>query len=116
MRTRTACVIVALVLCASASAAKEFRGSPTAKELAWIEHNMDLLRTQLKDGESSRFRNTFVSYKLNGKTPVVCGEVNSKNSFGAFGGFQGWIGGGPVGQFLAEQVSDFSDLWNQLCS
>lgn len=39
---------------------------------------------QLKDGESAKFRNVTVAPL--GK--VVCGEVNSKNAFGAYSGFE----------------------------
>jgi hypothetical protein len=42
----------------------------------------------LKDCESARFRNEVIKTIHNGQTTVVCGEVNAKNSFGGYTGFQ----------------------------
>jgi hypothetical protein len=45
----------------------------------------------LKDPDSAKFRNMrFVKY--NGRT-VVCGEVNSKNSYGGYVGFENFVAG-----------------------
>jgi hypothetical protein len=80
MRGIGAVAAIALLL-ASAGATGGTRLS--GQELAWIERNKDQLRGQLKDGDSAKFRNVTVSYKMNGKMPIVCGEVSSRNSFGA---------------------------------
>lgn len=49
------------------------------------------IKKRLKDPESAQFRN---SAFYNSKVPVVCGEVNSKNGFGGYTGFQRFIRNG----------------------
>lgn len=44
----------------------------------------------LKDPESARFRNLFKFVGSRGATRV-CGEINAKNSYGAYGGFQRFV-------------------------
>ena len=47
---------------------------------------------------------------------MTCGEVNSKNSFGAYTGFQKFVSAGkPELTFLQEQVPDFEIVWDRLC-
>ncbi|AVS91419.1 hypothetical protein C8246_05925 [Paracidovorax avenae] len=67
----------------------------------------------LKDPNSAQFRD--IKYKPNKGGWTMCGEVNAKNSFGAFTGFQRFYGVvstpsgkanywvGPVGE-IAEQM------------
>lgn len=69
------------------------------------------VRTLLKDGDSAKFRN---QYKM-------CGEVNSKNSFGAYTGFTKYIVTDDK-TFFEEEYRDelgqaaFSDMWNSVCN
>jgi len=111
--TATLIGIAALVVASTAAAGQRLSG----QEIAWIERNKDHVRARLKDGDAAKFRNIRISYKLNGTTPIVCGEVNSRNSFGAYVGFQGWIGAGSVGQYLAADMApgEFPKLWRQFC-
>ncbi|MHA3048654.1 hypothetical protein [Acinetobacter sp. ANC 4639] len=51
------------------------------KEQAEIKATEDAVRYYLKDGESARFRNVIKN----------CGEVNAKNSWGAYSGFSRFI-------------------------
>jgi len=84
------------------------------KEEAWIDAGKDSVRAKLKDGGSAEFRNVFFSQK--GGVPVSCGEVNSKNSFGAFGGFQRYIAtNSPATTYIEEQVQGFEKSWQQFC-
>lgn len=48
------------------------------------------LKRGLKDGDSATFRDEFVS-ELEGGAQMLCGEVNSKNSFGGYTGFKRFI-------------------------
>lgn len=64
---------------------------------------------QLKDPASANFRNQF----------GLCGEVNSKNSYGGFNGFQSFIAAGP-GAVIFEtddtmKRSEFVKAWNLVC-
>lgn len=47
-----------------------------------VEAAKDLVRSKLRDPASARFRNVQWGYSH------VCGEVNSRNGFGGYGGFQ----------------------------
>lgn len=61
---------------------------PAEKILKKVE---EMVTYGLKDPESSRFRNLrFVKYE--GRV-VVCGEVNAKNSYGGYVGFENFIAG-----------------------
>ena len=53
---------------------------------SWQRDAQTGVRYVLKDGESAQFRNLY-------RNPggQVCGEVNSKNSFGAYTGFEGFM-------------------------
>ena len=90
----------------------------TAKQAAWMAIGKDAVRAKLKDPDSATFRNVrFHKAILEGKpTPVTCGEVNSKNGFGGFSGFQRFIsGGGAATTFLEEEVEDFANAWTMMC-
>ncbi len=41
---------------------------------------------QLRDPESTRFRSVHL-VRFHGKSPVICGELNTKNGFGGYTGF-----------------------------
>lgn len=56
---------------------------------AEIEILRDGMESRLKDAESARFRN--VRFGAGEHKEVVCGEVNSKNSYGAYAGFTSFI-------------------------
>jgi hypothetical protein len=64
------------------------RALPPSEVLRKVQ---ELLVYGLKDPESAKFRNLrFVKY--NGRT-LVCGELNAKNSFGGYVGFESFIAG-----------------------
>lgn len=58
-----------------------------AVEAKLIGAGQDRIASSLKDPESARFRNVFVSPR--GR--AVCGEVNAKNSMGGYVGFKRFI-------------------------
>lgn len=71
----------------------------------------ELIKTKLKDADSAKFQN--VELKNNG-IKIVCGEVNSKNSFGAYSGFQRFVSS-ALGSYLEENVTDFDAVWDKYC-
>ncbi len=96
---------------------KEFyKKTLDSKKIAWMDKGMDAVKSKLKDGDSAKFRNVYFIRGTKG-IPVSCGEVNSKNSFGAYSGFQRFVSGGDVRlTFLEEEVSDdFGNAWKTLC-
>jgi len=74
------------------------------------------MKQRLKDPESAQFSGVAV-VRVSGK-PVVCGEVNARNSFGGFTGRKGFVmpkGGVVIGE---EDLpgADWANLWNQSCT
>lgn len=71
----------------------------------------NIVRGTLKDGDSAKFRNQW----------ELCGEVNAKNSFGAYTGFQRYIMTKEKIYFENEYNSDqrsieaFNQLWDSDC-
>ena len=101
----------------SSKSGKEFyKKTIDSKKIAWMDKGMNAVKSKLKDGDSAKFRNVYFIRGTKG-IPVSCGEVNSKNSFGAYSGFQRFVSGGDVGlTFLEEEVSDdFGNVWKTLC-
>jgi hypothetical protein len=86
------------------------------KQQSWIRVGKDSVRSKLKDGDSAKFQNVFFNQSKDG-VPVSCGQVNSKNGFGAYGGYQRYIATNRADlTFLEEQVSDFQIAWNRFCT
>lgn len=67
------------------------------------------VRALLKDPSSAEFRN------MNG----MCGEVNSKNSFGAYTGFVRFIGTPDItvieGENPQVDQATFNEVWKKMC-
>jgi hypothetical protein len=105
--------LLAIIL--SATALTAYAGDDLGKQQMWISAGKDAVRAKLKDGDSAKFQNTYFNRGRDG-IPMSCGQVNSKNGFGAYGGYQRYISGGrPELTFLEEQVSDFHNAWNRFC-
>jgi len=78
----------------------------------------DHVKEILKDPDSAKFRNVGVIIPKvldTEKSGVVCGEVNSKNSFGGYVGFTNFvvIAGLPA---IDDRSSGFVHLWNKQCA
>ncbi|KWV91732.1 hypothetical protein [Erythrobacter sp. YT30] len=89
-----------------------------SKQQYWIIQSHDAIKARLRDPSSAKFRNS--RFYSGGGTPITCGEVNAKNAFGGFTGYERFIATGPVGD-LAFIASDFAEgdnidnVWNKLC-
>ena len=85
------CLIAALAVNSAAHAQDLAVFAAKAKEnLTW----------DFKDPEAARFRGLFVSRM--GDALILCGEVNAKNSYGAYIGFR---------RFRASDDRNFQDIW-----
>jgi len=64
------------------------------------------VRESLKDASSAKFRNV----KFHKDSGIVCGEVNAKNSYGGYSGYQYFIsiGGNPI-------MDVHPELYNKKC-
>ena len=71
-----------------------------------IEASKDGVSSLLKDPKSAVFQN--VGY-VDHLTPAVCGQANSRNSFGGMTGFQRFIARGETMVLLERQSDDFYD-------
>ncbi|HEY9566927.1 MAG TPA: hypothetical protein VIR38_02455 [Thalassobaculum sp.] len=105
----------AALAAASPAAGKDYYDkSRDVKRIAWMDRGMDMVRSILKDGDSAKFRGVFFSD--GGGVPTSCGEVNAKNAFGGYRGFQRFMSAGSTElTFIEEQVTDFGTVWAKFC-
>lgn len=70
------------------------------------------VKSQLRDPNSANFKNQFIGNKGD-----VCGEVNSKNGFGGYTGFQRYavLNGSVVIEGGNLDSSGFSSIWASYC-
>jgi hypothetical protein len=74
------------------------------------------LEAALKDPDSAKYRNLFVS-RISGGGLALCGEVNSKNGFGGYTGFKGFTvmpGDGAIAIIEDEETGMGADFDAQL--
>lgn len=77
-----------------------------------INKAKEAVKYHLKDPSSAQFRNVRLT------AYAVCGEVNSKNSYGAMTGYLPFMsGGGANNTFFPNNFSngEFEKTWNQAC-
>lgn len=89
-----------------------------AQQQLWIARTQRAVKAQMRDPDSVRFRNTRFRI-FQGKTPMVCGEINAKNGFGGSTGYQRFIASGEnFGPVLEEMMSpgEFARSWNEICA
>lgn len=89
-----------------------------SKQALWIVKSHGAIKSRLRDPGSADFRNS--RFYSGGPVPVVCGEVNSKNGFGGYSGFQRFIASGddPNIAFLASDMAagdSINNVWDKLC-
>jgi hypothetical protein len=56
-----------------------------------VERYKDVLAHSLKDPTSVQFRDVYVAQRSVAGQPALCGEVNGKNSYGGYVGFQRFV-------------------------
>ncbi len=85
------------------------------QKIAWMDKGKEAVKLKLKDPSSAQFKDVYFHRGAN-NVPMTCGEVNSKNSYGGYNGYQKFISAGnPDLTFLEEQVKDFYTVWNRFC-
>lgn len=109
-------VMIAGSMIAFAGASEAYDRTTDAKKIAWMDRGKAAVREKVKDPESAVFRQVFFQAGKDG-IPMTCGEVNARNGFGGFAGFQRFISAGRSElTFLEEQVEDFDVIWDRFCS
>lgn len=85
-------------------------------QMRWIVLGEEAVTARLRDPGSSSFRNIFFS-RGKDKIPMTCGQVNSKNGFGGYTGYQSFVSAGQADlTFLEHEVTDFQVIWKRYCS
>lgn len=86
------------------------------KQQQWIRIGKDAVRAKLKDSGSAKFKDVYF-FRGRDRVPVTCGQVNAKNSFGGYSGFQHFVSAGSADlTYLESEVKDFRAVWNRLCT
>jgi len=115
----TGAIILLLIIIATAVNLFSSSSSSGSKEKSEVSYSdavwigKTAVRNVLKNSDSAMFRS--IEYVKNGGGGFVCGEVNSKNSFGGFSGWQHFIAVGTQTVYLEEQVSGFRNVWRDVC-
>lgn len=110
---RGAVLSVALALLACATACGKTAAQKQQEEAATLTVlGEKYVREKIRDPGSAQFRNQFI-----GKGGAPCGEVNAKDAFGAYIGFQRYISVARELTLLAQDVApaDFEESWRELC-
>lgn len=85
--------------------------SCSSKEQSKADELKLAVASTMKDPESVQYRNLKMGNVLNG---TLCGEVNAKNSFGAYAGFEKFSLNNPQSLFLESRlqknVDSFGDV------
>lgn len=82
----------------------------------WIVKGQEAIKARLKDPDSAEFRN--VGFYSGGPAPVACGEVNAKNGFGGYTGYERFIASGSKLAILASDMRSSAEMqkaWEQMC-
>lgn len=79
------------------------------EEMNRVSLGENKLKDSLKDPSSAEIKNS-----RSGKSGVTCGEVNAKNSFGAFTGYKNFIQIGST-TLIDDGSSEFTKEWNEMC-
>jgi hypothetical protein len=86
------------------------------QEANYIAATQDYVRDRLRDADGAKFRKMYVSRAAG--PPMVCGEVNAKNGFGGYSGWQRFIAA-PTGElvFLEEMMArgEMTKAWSKVC-
>lgn len=74
----------------------------------------NLVRERLKDPDAATFKNVYANKLENGGI-VICGEVNSKNIYGGYVGFQKFYSPGTRVLFREDSPSTFDRVYKIIC-
>jgi hypothetical protein len=103
----TIALLLALAACGKTAEQKQREEAATLTTLG-----EKYVREKVLEPAQAQFRNQFI-----GKGGAPCGEVNAKDAFGAYIGFQRYISVARDLTLLAQDVApaEFEAQWQQLC-
>ncbi|CAI8706763.1 DUF930 domain-containing protein [Pseudomonas sp. IT-196MI5] len=79
------------------------------------EKARELVRARLKDPDAAKFQK-LEPHKLDNGATIICGEVNSKNGYGGYTGFEKFFSTGSSVRFKADSPSTFEGVYQAVCS
>lgn len=88
---------------------KDIERKEKIEEMNKVSLGESKLKDSLKDPSSAEIRNSRL-----GLSGATCGEVNAKNSFGAFTGYKKFIQIGSI-TLMEDGSSEFTKEWNNIC-
>ena len=83
-----------------------------SKKWEYIFLAKEAVKLRLKDPESASFRNIVLPRN---SSNAACGEFNSKNSLGGYGGFSKFVSTGSILTVLESDGELFIKSWNSFC-
>lgn len=82
-----------------------------------IKAAKEIVASELRDPESAQFRNISKTKKNEFGVVTVCGEVNGKNAYGGYVGYQRFVNSPPSNRVYMEKAwITFDDLWDSSCA
>jgi len=75
-----------------------------------LQKGVEAAKARLRDPDSAKFR-SLAAYAPS----VVCGEVNAKNGYGGYAGFERFISAGTPDSTAFPQDKGFDDAWAKYC-
>lgn len=111
---RAGAVLLAVAGLTALAACGETATQKKHKEAAvLISMGEKYVREKIRDPASAQFRNQFI-----GKGGAPCGEVNAKDAFGTYLGYQRYISVARELTMLAQDMpaDEFEESWHEMCS
>jgi len=105
MRYLVALMIGVIAFSAEADTDKEFKQIALAKTL---------VKARLKDPDAVKFQGIYANKLPNGNL-VICGEVNSKNKYGGYAGYQRFFSTGASVKFKEDSPETFDQIYQMVC-
>lgn len=105
-------LLIGAALFAASAHASEWR-EPSKAEISKMKGAADF---HLKDADSAKYRSLKASASLDGKSVVICGLFNAKNSYGGYAGYEGFIYSTSDGVFRAGSDATDRILIDAICN
>ena len=105
--------ITMVILLALAACGKTATQKKQEEAAALTQLGEKYVKEKILEPSQAQFRNQFI-----GKGGAPCGEVNAKDAFGGYIGYQRYISVARELTLLAQDVppAEFEEQWQQLCS
>ena len=92
--------------------------TPTKSDVTYITRAQAYVKHHLRDPSKTRFRYLYVKRKKKLGFPIVCGQINTKDTSGNYSGWQRFVAT-PAGDYYSiekQLVSwDFKKVWDKVC-